>query len=391
MNMRLAFAVGILLTVAGCEHGRGIDGGDPAAKDTATRNPFKDVAFFLNPEFTASVEATAGRHPEQADLLRKAAQYPTGVWLSDLKAVGRLGGWLDQAKSQQDRSGKPTMTVVVVYDLPNRDCSAESSAGELKVSENGEARYRTEFIDPIAGQFKAHPDQPIAVILEPDSLANMATNMALPKCQAARSAYKNGIVYALKSFHLPNVSVYLDAAHSGWLGWDDNRAKIARVFKNVVNEAGGPHMIRGFATNTSNYTHLTNRDGAVLEPTNPCPNELTYAKVFGETMAMYGFRNHGFLIDTSRNGKGNIRSAWGDWCNIKGAGLGERPRAEPVPGVDAYWWVKTPGESDGSSDPNGPRFDPMCAGKDAAKNAPQAGEWFEAYFIDLVHNAQPPL
>ena len=283
------------------------------------------------------------------------------------------------------------MTVIVVYDLPERDCAAESSAGELRAAENGEARYRTEFIDPIAAEFKAHPDQPIAVVLEPDSLGNLATNLAIPKCQTARNIYKTGIVYALKAFRLPHVSVYLDAAHAGWLGWDDNRAKIARVFKQVLNEAGGPQMIAGFALNTSNYTHLTNRDGAVLEPTNPCPNELTYARVLGQTLAMYGFRNHGFIIDTSRNGKGGIRDKWGAWCNVKGAGLGERPRADPMPGIDAYWWVKPPGESDGSSDPNGARFDPMCADRNAAPNAPQAGQWFEAYFMDLVHNANPPL
>jgi cellulose 1,4-beta-cellobiosidase len=33
----------------------------------------------------------------------------------------------------------------------------------------------------------------------------------------------------------------------------------------------------------------------------------------------------------------------------------------------------------------------MCAGPDAAKGAPQAGQWFEAYFMDLVHNASPGL
>jgi len=283
------------------------------------------------------------------------------------------------------------MTLIVVYDLPERDCSAESSAGELKADENGEARYRTEFIDPIAAQFRAHPDQPIAVVLEPDSLGNLATNLAIPKCQRARSIYRSGIVYALKAFKLPNVSVYLDAAHAGWLGWDDNRAKIGKVFKQVLSEAGGPHMIQGFALNVSNYTHLSNRDGAVLEPTNPAPNELTYAKLLGQTLAMYGFKDHGLVIDTSRNGKGGIRNKWGDWCNIKGAGLGERPRADPVPGVDAYWWIKPPGESDGSSDPNGPRFDEMCGGPNAAKDAPQAGQWFESYFLDLVRNANPPL
>ena len=392
MRYPILSTLAVTLAAAGCAGGIG-SVGSPAAEGKAAGggNPFKDVHFFLNPEYTASVEATAKNHPEEADLIRKVANYPTGVWLDDLKAVENLKGWLDEAKSQQDRSGVPTMTVIVVYNLPNRDCSAESSAGELKVAENGEARYRTEFIDPIAAQLKAHPNQPIGVILEPDSLGNMATNMAIPKCQESRSAYKNGIVYAIRSFHLPNVSVYLEAGHAGWLGWDDNRAKIAKVFKTVLSEAGGPQMIRGFALNTSNYTHLSNRDGAVLEPTNPCPNELTYAKMLRQTLAMYGFRNHGFIIDTSRNGKGNIRSKWGDWCNVHGAGLGERPRADPAPGIDAYWWVKPPGESDGSSDPNGPRFDVMCAGPNAAKNAPQAKKWFEAYFMDLVHNANPAL
>jgi cellulose 1,4-beta-cellobiosidase len=337
------------------------------------------------------VEATAKKHPDEADRIRKVASYPTGVWLSDIASVANLKGWLDQAKQQQDESGKKTMTVIVVYNLPERDCAAESSAGELKVDENGEARYRSEFIDPIAAQLKAHPDQPIAVILEPDSLGNMATNMSLPKCQRAKNVYRSGIVYAIKSFRLPNVSVYLDAAHAGWLGWDDNRAKIAKVFKTVLNDAGGPEMIRGFALNISNYTHLTNRDGAALEPSNPCPNELTYARQLIGTLALYGFKNHGLLIDTSRNGKGGIRSKWGSWCNIRGAGLGERPRAQPEDDIDAYYWVKPPGESDGSSDPSGPRFDAMCAGPDAKPGAPQAGKWFEGYFMDLVHNASPPI
>ncbi len=379
------------LSLAACAGGMGSIGSPQNEVKTGGGNPFKHVRFFLNPEYTASVEATAAKHPDEAETIRKVATYPTGVWLSDIKAVENLKGWLDEAKKQQDASGVPTMTVIVVYDLPNRDCAAESSAGELKVEENGEARYRTEFIDPITAQLKAHADQPIAVVLEPDSLGNLATNMSLPKCQRAKSVYKDGIVYAIKSFHLPNVSVYLDAAHSGWLGWDDNRAKIAKVFRTVLSEAGGPQMIRGFAINTSNYTHLSNRDGAALEPSNPCPNELTYAKMLGEMLSMYGFKDHGFIIDTSRNGKGGIREKWGSWCNVHGAGLGERPRADPAPGIDAYYWVKPPGESDGSSDPNGPRFDAMCAGPDAAKGAPQAGKWFEAYFMDLVHNARPGL
>jgi cellulose 1,4-beta-cellobiosidase len=383
-------ALFVILAASGCAGSIGETGGGPAPQGS-TRNPFKDVAFFLNPAYTASVEATAKKHPDEAATIRKVAQYPTAVWLDAISAIDKLPGWLDEAKKQQDASGKPTLTVVVVYDLPNRDCSAAASAGELKVAENGEKRYKAEFIDPITKIFKAHPDQPIVVVLEPDSLGNLATNMDLPMCQEAKSAYKSGVAYAIRNFALPNVSVYLDAAHSGWLGWDDNRNKIARVFKTVLNDAGGPQMIRGFALNTSNYTSLNNRDGAILEPTNPCPNELTYAKTLRKTLEMYGFKNHGFIIDTSRNGKGQIRKKWGSWCNVRGAGLGERPQAEPQPDIDAYFWVKPPGESDGVADPSAPRFDEMCGGPDAAKGAPQAGQWFESYFMDLVHNANPPL
>ena len=40
------------------------------------------------------------------------------------------------------------MTImVVVYDLPNRDCSSEASNGELRVEEDGLNRYKTEYID----------------------------------------------------------------------------------------------------------------------------------------------------------------------------------------------------------------------------------------------------
>jgi len=94
----------------------------------------------------------------------------------------------------------------------------------------------------------------------------------------------------------------------------------------VLKAAGGVDTIRGFATNVSNYTHLYNRDGAAMESSDPCYNELVYVKKLAVSLADHGIRNKGFIIDTARNGKGQIRKVWGNWCNIKGAGLGERPR-----------------------------------------------------------------
>ncbi|HXU60332.1 MAG TPA: glycoside hydrolase family 6 protein, partial [Polyangia bacterium] len=72
-------------------------------------------------------------------------------------------------------------------------------------------------------------------------------------------------------------------------------------------------------------------------------------------------------------------------------GLGERPRAAPAPLVDAYLYIKVPGESDGTSDPRAARFDETCGSEDAAPGAPEAGLVFDDYLIDLGRNAEPPL
>ncbi|WP_203751587.1 glycoside hydrolase family 6 protein, partial [Catellatospora bangladeshensis] len=150
--------------------------------------------------------------------------------------------------------------------------------------------------------------------------------------------------------------------------------------------------------------------------------------------------NIGMLIDTSRNGWGNCvqtpcqpiqttrpaaaststvldtyinqsridrRIHLGNWCNQAGAGMGERPTAAPQSGIDAYVWIKPPGESDGSSSliPNneGKGFDRMCdptyTGNQlngnnmsgALGNAPISGQWFSAQFQQLMANAYPPL
>jgi cellulose 1,4-beta-cellobiosidase len=140
--------------------------------------------------------------------------------------------------------------------------------------------------------------------------------------------------------------------------------------------------------------------------------------------------NIGMLIDTSRNGWGgpdrptaaststdvntfvnasriDRRIHAGNWCNQSGAGMGERPTAAPATGIDAYVWIKPPGESDGSSTaiPNneGKGFDGMCdpayagnarngnSATGALAGAPLSGAWFSAQFRELMANAYPPL
>jgi cellulose 1,4-beta-cellobiosidase len=296
---------------------------------------------------------------------------------------------LEEAARQQVAAGKTVVPVFVIYDLPLRDCAAKASNGELGLHD--EKRYQREYIDAIAAQFRAHPAQKIAVIVEPDSLANLATNLDIGRCADAAPLYRQNVAYAIRKLSQPNVALYLDAAHGGWLGWKRNLDKIVGVWREVLTAAGGAQRIRGFAVNVSNYnpTHVENaRRGA---PDQPGPDESAYVADLERALRAVGITGKGFVIDTSRNGRTGIRSSGANWCNIQGAGLGERPRVAPSPLFDAYLWIKTPGESDGVSDPAAPRFDTNCASADAAPQAPQAGQPFLPYLVELAKNANPPL
>jgi len=141
---------------------------------------------------------------------------------------------------------------MVIYNLPERDCSAKASAGELKLEEDGMKKYK-KYIDIIAAEIDKYNRLDFAIVLEPDSLGNSVTNTANPKCQKAAPAYLEGLAYAVKKLQQKNVALYIDAAHSNWLGWPGNLEPTAKLFKQVLTTAGPRAKIRGFATNVSNY------------------------------------------------------------------------------------------------------------------------------------------
>ncbi|WMT43488.1 fibronectin type III domain-containing protein [Paenibacillus sp. D2_2] len=108
------------------------------------------------------------------------------------------------------------------------------------------------------------------------------------------------------------------------------------------------------------------------------------------------------------SGRVDKRLHRGNWCNASSAGIGMPPQAAPTgyPGshLDAFVWVKPPGESDGSSSaiPNdeGKGFDRMCDPTytnangtltGALPNAPVSGHWFHSQFVELVQNAYPAI
>jgi cellulose 1,4-beta-cellobiosidase len=367
----------------------------------------------------------------------KIANFNTGVWMDRIGAIEEVGG--KYGGPGFDINGDPIYGLrehldaavdqgadlfhFVVYDLPGRDCSAESSNGELEANQEGMDAYKHEYIDRIAnivGDSK-YSGIRIVAIIEIDSLPNLVTNLDLPECEEvgpkSEFGYGEGVRYALtKLSAIKNVYNYVDAAHSGWLGWDSQFQSgtefLAAVIKGgsykiftddgqgTVSQDGtgtiaGPtpapgwKAINGFITNTANYTPLEEpyidpkKDmggkpmrSATFYDWNPRIAELQYGADWLAAMKKLGAPSTiGMLHDTGRNGWGGSsrptktasgseidtvvnasridrRPHRGSWCNQEGSGVGERPKANPKTGVHAYVWTKPQGESDGVSDPN---------------------------------------
>lgn len=424
-------------------------GGGGGGTGTRVDNPYTGAKVYVNPEWSAKAAAEPGGS--------RVSNQPTGVWLDRIAAINGVGGGmglrahLDAALAQKG-SGEEVVQLVV-YDLPGRDCAALASNGELGPTEID--KYKTQFIDPIATILSdpKYASLRIVTTIEIDSLPNLVTNTgsratATANCDTmlANGNYVKGVGYALaKLGAIPNVYNYLDAGHHGWLGWDDNFGASANVFKQAATSEGATvDDVQGFITNTANYSALKEDNFTINDSVNGTSvrqskwvdwnryvDELSFAQAFRNQLVSVGFNsNIGMLIDTSRNGWGGTarptgpgpktsvdtyvdggrydrRIHVGNWCNQSGAGLGERPQAGPAAGIDAYVWMKPPGESDGSSsaiaNDEGKGFDRMCDPtytgnarnnnnmSGALPNAPLSGHWFSAQFQQLMQNAYPPL
>ncbi|WST34872.1 glycoside hydrolase family 6 protein [Streptomyces sp. NBC_01166] len=423
---------------------------DPPTDPTdRVNNPYEGAKVYVNPEWSANAAAEPGGS--------RIADQPTGVWLDRIAAIeGANGGMglrdhLDEALTQKG-SGE-LVVQLVIYNLPGRDCSALASNGELGPTEID--RYKTEYIDPIAAILadEKYAGLRIVTTVEIDSLPNLVTNAgsrptATPACDVmkANGNYQKGVGYALNKLgDAPNVYNYIDAGHHGWLGWDDNFGPSADIFKVAATTEGATvDDVHGFITNTANYGATTEDHFSIDDSVNGTSvrqskwvdwnrytDEQSFAQAFRNELVSVGFNSDiGMLIDTSRNGWGGAnrptgpgastsvdtyvnggrydrRIHLGNWCNQSGAGLGERPQAAPAAGIDAYVWMKPPGESDGSSKeiPNneGKGFDRMCDPtytgnvrngnnmSGALPDAPVSGKWFSAQFQELMKNAYPAL
>ncbi|TQJ92194.1 glycoside hydrolase family 6 protein [Streptomyces sp. SLBN-31] len=412
-------------------------------------NPYAGAKGYVNPEWSAHAAAEPGGS--------RIADQSTAVWLDRIAAINGVNGGmglrahLDEALKQKG-SGE-LVVQLVIYDLPGRDCAALASNGELGPDDID--KYKSQYIDPIATILSdsKYAGLRIATVIEPDSLPNLVTNAGgtnstTAACVTMKSNgnYEKGVSYALdKLGAIPNVYNYIDAGHHGWLGWDSNLGPAVQEFAKVATTNGASvNDVTGFIVNTANYSPTKEPNFKVTDTVNgqtvrqskwvdwnQYVDEQSYAVALRDKLVAAGFNSGlGMLIDTSRNGWGGSarptgpgpltsvddyvnggridrRIHAGNWCNQSGAGLGQRPTASPAAGIDAYVWVKPPGESDGASsavsNDEGKGFDRMCDptyggnvlnGNNptgALPNAPLAGHWFSAQFRQLMQNAYPPL
>ncbi|MBW3535229.1 MAG: glycoside hydrolase family 6 protein [Gemmatimonadetes bacterium] len=300
-----------------------------ASADTAGTDPgtgtLAGATFWPDPYSNAAKQAEEWRlsRPEDAAYMDVIAAEAQADWFGDWN--GDVRAEVDARTTTITATG--ALPVYVAYNIPLRDCSSYSGGGAT--SADAYRSWIRAFAEGLAGR-------PAAVVLEPDGLALMGCLSDAQ--QQERLALLADAVEVLSA---GGAWVYLDAGHARW-------HPAATTADRLL--AAGVAQAAGFALNVSNFV----ADGESV--------------LYGESVSdlLGGAR---FIVDSSRNGLG---PADGDeWCNPDGRALGTRPTT--VTGhdrVDAFLWIKRPGESDGT-----------CNG------GPSAGSWWADYALGLAKRA----
>jgi len=314
-----------IITLVGCASTESVTGGSTASAEStspnegptavaqsaleaaptppkATGNPFVGATLWVNAQSQAASTARtlAKRAPDQAAIVTKLAEQPTAVWL------GEWSGNVKQFVSGVMTSATGKMPVFILYNLPYRDCGNYSKGGL-----NDPESYRQWVRDVRAGV----GDSPAAFILEPDALG-LLDKCLNDKQKAERLSLITDAVKVLRQNS--KAGVYIDAGHANWVP--------AKTMAERLNNAGIEYA-HGFALNTSNYVTTESNTA------------------YGEEVSQSTNGAH-FVIDTSRNGNGPTED--NQWCNPKGRHIGQNPKVSPGNSlVDAWLWLKPPGESDG--------------------------------------------
>lgn len=254
------------------------------------RNPFGTTGgWYVNPTLRDNLEstiATGVATPAEVAVLNQMKEIPSAFWIDHygkISGTGRLDtleGILEDAAAKAD----PPLCVFIFYDLPNRDCNAKASNGEISfrgddAADVALAEYRTQYVDPFVAILARYSSVPVVIVVEPDSLGNVISNAGRNGCsEATVNNYKAGIKYAVDALSIARSSssaatlaLYVDAAHGGWMGYATRIGPYipshthsgalrlyryepnAQAFVSLMVEIGILDKIRGFSTNVANY------------------------------------------------------------------------------------------------------------------------------------------
>jgi endoglucanase len=296
------------------------------APSAPSANPLAGSTLYVDAWSHARRQADLWRSSRPADaaqmdkIAANAQAHWFGNWNGDVSAAVRAV--VDAA------AGRGAVPVLVAYNIPQRDCGGLSGGNSTAAS-----TYRQWIADFAHGVGARRA----VVILEPDALPQM--NCLSATDQEVRYDLMRHAVQTLTA--LGGASVYIDAGHSRWISATEMASRLLRA--DVARAAG-------FSLNVSNFQRTT--------------DNVTYGAAVSSQIG-----GKHYVIDTGRNGLGPTSD--NQWCNPDGRALGNRPTtATGADRVDAYLWIKVPGESDGA-----------CAG------APAAGTWMPEYALGLAQRA----
>lgn len=290
-----------------------------ARKATKAKRDVRETrGLYVDP---STVAATAAASDPRLRAISGKAQ---ALWLTDAYPVSRVRAVTKEYVTRATTAKKTP--VLAVYAIPNRDCGGYSSGGFSA------STYR-KWVSEIA---KALKGASAIVVLEPDAVASLGD------CSSSTSRARL-LADATKKLSSAGAWVYLDAGHSGWRSAADIAARL---------KAAGIAKARGFSLNVGNYQRTA--------------TEAAYAKAVVAQLKARGVTKMHYVIETARNGAGSAVPA-GQVCNPVAARIGTKPRMILTGALDAYLWVKHPGESDG-----------QCNG------GPSAGQWWQQGALALL-------